>query len=259
MDLQEVMQSVAEQMGSEFDLSGGIQHGVTKGTAREETVKNFLKQHLPAFLGVGSGEIVSVDNQVSKQMDVVIYDAGKCPMIYRQSDVQVFPNEGVYAVIEVKSNLDSEELEKSIDTIASAKRLPKVAYYDEALEIGVGPLYGRTWPYFPTLGAIFAFDSINLQDVGKGLDRISQEKDLQLHEQIDLICVLNKGLVFNFIPEENKVLCRPDTSAQRVVAEAEETLLQFYILLMQELPQARMRPIKMSQYARFRAAIHPLS
>jgi len=259
MDLKTVMQSVAKQMSSEFDLSCGIEHRVTKGTAREETVKNFLKQHLPAFLGVGSGEIISTDNQVSRQMDVVIYDAEKCPIIYRQSDVQVFPNEGVYTVIEVKSYLDSEELKKSIDIIASAKKLPKVAYYDEAVRISVGPLYGRTWPYFPTLGAIFAYDSMNLLNVGKVLERVSQEKNLPLYEQIDLVCVLNKGLVVNFIPDKNKVLCRPDISTKRVYAETQETLLQFYILLMQELPQAHMRPIKRSKYPRYRAAIRPLS
>jgi len=259
MELQDVMQAASDHMRDEFELLATIQHRGSKGSAREEIVRRFLGDHLPTFLGIGSGEIISVDNRVSKQMDLVIYDASKCPKIYHSNSVQIFPNEGVYAVVQVKSRLDSEQLESSIDNIASAKNLPKTAYYDEAIPQSVGPLYGRQWPYFPTLGVIFAFDSIKLRTITENLIHFSDEKNLQIHEQVDLICVLNKGVVYNFIPDQKRAECRPEPSSVRAYAEIETALLYFYILLMQQLPQARMRPIRMAKYAKFRVELKLVS
>jgi hypothetical protein len=74
-------------------------------------VAGFLKEHLPEAYGIATGEVFSfTSDEVSPQCDIIIYDRMKTPVFGRNGPVQQIPIDGVYAIIEVKSCLDTHAL-----------------------------------------------------------------------------------------------------------------------------------------------------
>jgi hypothetical protein len=85
-----------------------IPHRGEQGTAREVIVRAFLARYLPKRFAVSSGFVFDHAGRVSKQVDVVVYDAIDSPCFETAGDKQFFPCEGVVCVGEVKSSLTSE-------------------------------------------------------------------------------------------------------------------------------------------------------
>ena len=79
--LEETLESVGQKMVVDFDeLSRQVKHRGLRGRIREITVvRDFLSPRLPKQLELATGEIVSSDGSVSRQMDVVVFDGLKCP------------------------------------------------------------------------------------------------------------------------------------------------------------------------------------
>jgi len=78
------------------------------GFAREHFVKDVLLSFLPKSIIIGSGEIIDGDGRRSGQQDIIVYHAD-FPVITSLTPVNVFLAEGVFATIEVKSNLSTGE------------------------------------------------------------------------------------------------------------------------------------------------------
>lgn len=241
--LEEIIKSIAEKMKIDFEyLTKQIKHPELKGRARENVMKDFLKTYLPPALGVESGEIISSNGNVSKQLDIVIFDKSRSPILIRKDEVHVFPVESVYAVIEVKSNLNSHELEDCIEKIESVKKMSKEAYVKQKGDIiYTANLYGKEFEYFPTLGFVFAFDSIKLGTLRERLNKKTSEKDFE--HRIDTICVLNKGVITNQT-KDKKLNYTPEPGSKLVCIETGNSLLIFYLLLTEILSQTWMLPFR---------------
>lgn len=248
-DFEETMNSVSLKMKIDFEyLTKQIEHKELKGRAREIVIKKFLAKYLPLSLGVKSGEIVSSNGNVSKQMDIIIFDNLNCPIFLREDEVHIFPIESVYAVIEVKSHLNSEELEDCMEKIYSVKRMPKNAYVKtkDAI-INTVNLYGKEYEYFPTLGFVFAFDSMGLKALVEQMDKLNGERNIELENRIDTIGVLKKGIITN-LRTDGLFGCTPQPESELVGVPTNKSLLLFYSLLMTVLNQVWMPPIQLTEY-----------
>jgi len=246
--LKQTISSIASKMRIDFENLRQITHKESKGRAREIVMKHFLKNYLPPMLGVGSGEIVSADGGVSKQMDIVIFDKLHCPIFIREDEVHIFPIESVYAVIEVKSKLGRPELEDCVEKIKSVKELSKKAYVEQnGVIIHATDLYGKKFGYFPTLGFVFAFDSIKIDTLRQKLDELNREKNIKLEHRVDSVCILNKGIITNRT-RDGKINHTPEPESKLVSIETENSLLLFYILLMEVLNQTWMPPVRILEY-----------
>jgi hypothetical protein len=120
--------SIQEKMLLEYKEAALLSHPGDKGTAREGVLRAFLKDkgYLPArfAVSVGSSHVISSTGHSSDQMDLIIYDAMNSPRLFAMSDIQYFPVECVYGVVEVKSNLDSANtVEDGLNKVASFKAL----------------------------------------------------------------------------------------------------------------------------------------
>lgn len=249
LSLHQTMNSIAKKMEIDYEnFTKQVEHKELRGRVREIVIKHFLKQYLPPALGVEGGEIVSSRGDVSKQMDVVVFDCFRCPVLIREDEVHVFPVESVYAVIEVKSFLDSNELLDCVDKIYSAKRMPKEAYVEQKGIVHTTELYGREFQSFPTLGFAFAFDSLELETLTANLAAINSKKNIGLEDRIDAICILKKGVIAN-LTKEGKISHTPEPGAKLCYIETDKSLLLFYLLLTAVLNQAWMPPVKLSEYA----------
>ena len=250
LSLEKTMDSIAKKMQIDYEsLTKQIEHKGLKGRAREIVIKHFLNKYIPPFLGVESGEIISSKGGVSRETDVVVFDSLRCPIFLREDEVHVFPIESVYAVVEVKSFLNSNELADCVEKIQSVKQMPKLAYFDQAGVIKRGvTLFGREYEYFPTLGFVFAFDSIGLDTLRQNLETMNITGQIGLDERIDTICVLGKGVIAN-LRKDGQVSCTPEPESKLCRIETGRSLLLFYLLITTVLNQAWMFPVKLTEYA----------
>jgi hypothetical protein len=91
--------------GWEADLS----HPGEKGGIRERRVRDFLSSVLPKRFGLGTGHIIDSQGGISRQTDIVLYDAMDGIVLPVDDYYSLFPCECVYAAIEVKSVLTTGE------------------------------------------------------------------------------------------------------------------------------------------------------
>lgn len=110
MDLNQLFSSIETTMMARFKESGFINHSGDKGENREEFLMDFLKNHLPKRYGVTKGEVITKEGLRSHAIDIIIYDAVNCPILY-SGKTSILPVEGVYGIIEVKSSLSKSEFE----------------------------------------------------------------------------------------------------------------------------------------------------
>jgi hypothetical protein len=96
-------------------------HAGTIGESREFFVREILSRFLPKSVRVGTGQIVDSNNQLSKQIDVVI-SRPEFPVLTSMALSDVFFVESVIATIEVKSKLDKKTLWEALDNSRSVKR-----------------------------------------------------------------------------------------------------------------------------------------
>ena len=246
--LQKIFEGMGKKLQADFEfLTSQLSHALSTGEAREFILKELLRKYLPAKLGIDKGIILSSDGQVSKQIDIVIYDKLNTPLLYGAENLRLFPVEGVYAIISIKSKLDSSGLRESVENIHSVKKLPKKAFVEQRGNIiNEVNLYGKELPYFPIIGLAFAYSATNPKNLK---DELEQLDDIENPESnLDTICILNEFLITNQ-KADGRIFITKEPDSRRVFIRGNNSLLLFYLLMMHVLPQTWMAPIKMTEYA----------
>ncbi len=195
-----IFERAAKKMRSDFDEISNVPHSALKGAEAEWIVRRFLSDHLPKRFDIGSGFILDPKDSLSKQMDVVVYDALNCPVFRVSDSASIYPSDNVAAAIEVKSRLTKKELEDSAKKIRSAKRLakskgPKVQEIGENSSWATVDISQSQFDVQHTIGIVFAFSSaLKLTTISNHLDRIIREQG-GLGHHIDFVVVLDKGMI----------------------------------------------------------------
>ncbi len=250
-----VFKLMAYEMMEEFNLIKA-QAGELRGRAREVLLNRFLEPLLPDNIGLGSGVITSVEGKNSGQIDIIIYDKPAYSVFkpftyYMPREARPFPSEVVYDVIEVENKLTPKTFKECISKIEKVKKMPKEAYYEKLSPFGTDiRAYGKQWKYCPTLGVIFSFDSSKLEDLLLLWKKTNEEKGLNLEHQVDLVCVLKKGLLFHFNPKSGKICFPPDPECQLgyKAHKPEINLTLFYEAIMHRLTQSWTSPIDILKF-----------
>ena len=249
MNLENVLRSINKKMLIDFDeISSEIEHRGSKGKVREkEILKEFLTRYCPCNIGLSDGEIISTDDQVSPQTDITLFEKNSTPALLTKEGYQVFPIECVYGVMEVKSFLDKAQLQDSFEKIKRIKKMPKLAY-----EAQRGPviqsttLYDKEWPYFPTLGFVIAFDSLDLKTLKSHyLDLIAGHPPEQ---QIDSVWVLKKGMLINYNPTTNMIEMAPSSKTFPRSVSSDNPLMLLTIHLQSLLASGWMPKFMIANY-----------
>lgn len=125
----EYIDHLAEELIRNFDYAKNATTPVLKGTAREKEVIRKLELLLPNSIGIGSGCIIDTYGNISKQIDIVIYEKNFCPVfcINESFETTYYPCEGVIAAGEIKSELKSTELIDIFEKSKSVKRLKRLS------------------------------------------------------------------------------------------------------------------------------------
>lgn len=159
-------------------------HSGENGRNKEDLIVNFLRNYLPKRYSIGTGFIFDTLNNNSNQNDIIVYDSFWSTPLFPENVSQFYPIESIYGVIEVKSTLDSKELEETIMKAQKVKKMRAKGISRDSLNSGLkNPFY-----------SIVAYDSIGLETIKNKL--IEFNENIPMSERIDLILVLGKGIFY---------------------------------------------------------------
>jgi len=165
---------------SKFDLSKEQQSNKIRGENREIFCNEFLSKVLPPRLAVKkNGEILDSFGSKTGELDIIIIRNDAPSLHYGQVDS--FLVEGVFAVIEVKSNLTRTKLKEAIETLRKVKKL-------KSLNRTLMRVNNRSYLERP-LRCIVAYEGASFEVI---MNELVKEENKNV---VDLICILQKGAI----------------------------------------------------------------
>lgn len=163
MHLLQALRNQAVKIRADLDNSNLFTHMGDRGSYREMIIRDFLRPFLPECYGLSSGEVFSVDGAHSAQVDVVVYDAVFSAVLFKNGPQQLFPAESVFGAVEVKSDLNSTELERACENSRRLKALQRSATdildFTPLARLNVSSTFttGETLPRNPYVTFAFGF------------------------------------------------------------------------------------------------------
>jgi hypothetical protein len=213
---------VGPQRTLEIELSEAretIDHPVIKGDASEAHWRQMLQRFLPRRYCVCKGQVVDSRGGQSEQIDVIIHDANYCPVLREVGGSCLVPAESVYAVFEVKQELNAEYVAAAGKKAVSVRDLFRTSA--EIVD------RGRVEPPRPLpriLAGALALTTVWTDGLGNGFRTAFAE--LQDESSVDLGCVLGVG-AFETPPEGGDL----------IVYAREHALVMFFLRLVHRLQQ----------------------
>jgi len=151
------------------------------GSNRELFCNNFLSRVLPPRLTVRQGgEIWDSQGNRTGQLDVIILRDDTPSLTYGKSDT--FLAEGVFGIIEVKSNLTKTKLQEELTKLSRVKALTPLG---GGARITSGPVLNRP------LRCIFAYEGATWKTL---VQELAKPENIAM---TDLICILNRGALIS--------------------------------------------------------------
>lgn len=163
------------------------------GSYREDLLKKFLRLYIPENFGISSGFIITSENEISNQCDLIIYDKTTTPKILNSENQRFFPVETVLGVGEVKSNINSpKELNDYLIKLSKIKKLRSSVREPEPYRRGD---YTSTYnPKFIFSDNIFTFLICKEFNFAFDIKKINYQ-DTPHYEWHNLVLSLNNGLI----------------------------------------------------------------
>ncbi len=170
-----------------YKTSAALGHSVAKGNERELIASQFLSQHMPPAVEVSQGILVDQDTvdftlltqMTSPQLDLLLV-ISNLPQLTLYGGSKIFFAESVIAVIEVKTELSSSEIDRILQhcrKVKERKRQVFGMYWRESNDLTTGP--SDKVPYY-----VVAFDSSkNAQEIMTILEKRGSDMGLSEEEQ----------------------------------------------------------------------------
>lgn len=148
----DIFKSIQSRFLAELDSHPLTQtHDGDLGEATEESWMELLRRYLPKRYAVDSAKIVDCNGTVSDQIDIVIYDPQYTPALYGDKKQRYLPRESVYAVFEVKQQVNKDNLNYAGVKLSSVRALKCTS----APVVGNGTVHNGREP-FDVLGGLLA-------------------------------------------------------------------------------------------------------
>lgn len=148
--ISQYQQSIAAEFQAQKDRVRffiGDAHWGEDGRYKEILLADFLKTILPNNVAVGTGFVRNSNNDLTNQIDIIIYQQN-CPTLFKKGDFVVLMPESVLGIIEVKSTTSSNVLTK--------RKSPTIKSVIETCEnngiiIGNKQIFNGLWGYESTV------------------------------------------------------------------------------------------------------------
>lgn len=222
--------------------ASSVVHSGTKGDNTEVNWINWFQEYLPNRYKVDKGVVIDSTGKQSDQIDLIIYDAQYSYLVFKQNDTLVIPAESVYAVFEVKQNLNKERIEYAGEKAKSVRTLLRTS----------APIKHAGGEYSPK----------ELHEILAGVLttrcewKVPIEKKVAKHikarkreERLDFVCSISNN---TFVIENNIFLNQYDSASNPRITycEANESLVYLLLNLLRRLRDIGTVPaIDFSKYA----------
>jgi hypothetical protein len=251
VDLGGVWRAEAEGLKLELQkLRSAVRHNATSGAGAEEALRDLLQKKLPTSIGVTQGQVFDSTGTISRQSDVILYDATRTPLVFEsaQGGTNLVPVEGVIAVIEVKSNFSASDLESVVANMSVVKSLEKSSYFGSTggKLLNFDPYQTGTGAVFPIIYSLFAYESASLESMLPAFVALNESRPV--NQRIDNACFLDKACMLNETPSGDYEPLPSYGSAAFLGASA-DALLFWYLATSAIWLQASHPPINMLPYA----------
>ena len=203
INIAELFNGLQNQMVAQLNTNRDhILHPGSKGDSLENVWIEWLRKYLPNRYCVDKAIIIDSNGDLSHQIDLVIYDQQYTPFVFTQNGIHYIPAEGVYAIFEVKPDLQGkvandnffEYAGKKIESVRKLKRT-SVKIINAGKEFNARPL---TKIIGGILSSTNSFTHANNNTISSHLKNL---KDLQT---IELGCAVDYGSFYvNYKGVEN--------------------------------------------------------
>ena len=213
-----------------------IFHPTSKGDASELNWIEWLKTYLPRRYEVDKAFVIDSNNRFSQQLDLVIYDRQYSPFVFNQDGAIYIPAESVYAVFEIKQELDKANFLYAADKIKSVRLLNRTS----APIVHAGGHIQEPKQPFRIIGGVLTLTSGWADAFGEGFKNCVSALDE--HSQIDIGCTLEQA---------SYTLAYKDESYSLETSQNKETLIYFFLKLLINLQKLGTVPaMDIEAYAR---------
>ncbi|RCH54155.1 hypothetical protein DJ568_14865 [Mucilaginibacter hurinus] len=265
VSLKSLFSALQNQMSAQLSTNREfILHPGSKGDSLEETWIDWLRKYLPNRYCVDKAIVIDSTGQLSDQIDLVIYDQQYTPFVLTQNGIHYIPAEGVYAVFEVKPDLNGSVsipgdssinyIEYAGRKIESVRRLKRTSTYiiDRGEKRNPRPLT-------KIIGGILA----STNSIKKNETLINHLKAVKGLKGIDMGCAVDFGaftvehdgeedLKNMDFPGRIKDYYESRTITEIDISKADVSLVSFFFQLTRYLQQSigSVAAIDLSEYAK---------
>lgn len=213
-NLKSLFAALQTDMVSKAQFSNVLNHPVDKGDNSEENWIKWFDDYLPKRYKAAKATVVDSRGNISEQIDLALYDIQYSYLAFNQNGILYIPAESVYAVFEVKQDLNKAHMEYAGKKAESVRNL-----YRTSASI---PYAGGVYPPKPLhriLAGILTTTTEWKEPFGNPFKKCLNEYTEK--QQIDCGCVLQGGAFCFDYPTNNL-----RTSNQ------EESLVYFFLQLL---------------------------
>ena len=231
VSLQGLFGGLQEEMLAGLNTSKTLGHPTDIGDNSEKRWLKWFNDYLPKRYKAAKATIIDCKGNKSDQIDIVLYDNQYSYLAFNANDILFLPAESVYAVFEVKQNLNKEHMEAAEQKAESVRKL-----YRTSREIPSAGGILSAKPLHRILSGILTTSSDwNPPFSAPFMKCLSKSLDIQ---QIDFGCVLEQGtFYYNYEDETLKI------------SNKDDSLVCFFFQLLIELQKIGTVPaIELSKY-----------
>ena len=215
-------------------LDANLSRSGAKAPARERNVGafreffTFLKEHLPEEYSLATGKVRGKKHLLNKGCDLLIYDRW-CSRFLEMAGGYVLVD-AVYAAVSFEKELTTQALTGHVALSNAVKSLYHMS--TESPENQVIPLFT----------VLFAYGSrVPLISHKTAVRDAARERDVPVRMEPDMICVLDQGMIIK--DWEN-------AGDYKVVETGADTLMWFYVLLLEYLDRDGTMKYQLRDYIR---------
>lgn len=216
------------------------EHPTDLGDATELNWIGVLQDFLPSRYQVAKARVLDSNNRMSQQLDIVVFDRQYCPLWLKgEGTSHYIPAESVYAVFEVKQDLNKGNLDYASKKIASVRRLHRT----NAPIVHAGGEVREPKPPLEIIGGILAGRSRWQDPLGRNFEKAVTAEPKR--RRLDIGCALLHGS-FDVVrdPKTDEIV-----SIDR--SQADVSLIFFLMRLFHRLQRLGTVPaIELDEYAR---------
>lgn len=122
-NLKKLFAALQSDMIAKASFSNMLSHPVDRGDNSEENWISWFNQYLPQRYKAAKATIIDSRECISDQIDLVLYDAQYSYLAFNENGILYIPAESVYAIFEIKQDLNKSHMEYAGKKAESVRKL----------------------------------------------------------------------------------------------------------------------------------------